>query len=206
MVFHPLFTGLLQALLSSPTYCSCISFHAPLIQNFSWYSPKWSQFTPRLGQISIRVSYRHPVFGDWLRWVNLECKILLLRGGNFSKLILPGLWNEGFLKSQWESSAFRRITCIHRVRTNFWIQNSWLFPDYFQNNSLFSQTQGHQIIMWSKETLKNAGTRLFYRMHCKLTVTTVQCRHKRIMNLLILWLSWLRARLNGIWPWKKFTY
>ena len=37
------------------------------------------------------------------------------------------------------------------------------FPDYFQNNGLFSQTQGYQIIIWSKETLKNAGTRLFFQ-------------------------------------------
>ena len=161
----PLFTRFLQALLSSPTSCSCISFHTPLVDNFSSYSPKWSQFIPRLGQISIRVSYRNPVFGekDWLSRVNLECKILPLRGYNFSISILLGLGNEGFPKSQWESSAFRKITCIHRVSTNFWIQNSWLFPHYFQNHSLFSQTQGYQIIIWSKETLKNAGTRLFFQ-------------------------------------------
>ena len=43
----PLFTGLFQALLSSPTSCSCISFHTPLVHNFSLYSPTWSQFTPK---------------------------------------------------------------------------------------------------------------------------------------------------------------
>ena len=160
----PLFTRFLQALLSSPTSCSCISFHTPLVDNFSSYSPKWSQLTPRLGQISIRVSYRHPVLGekDWLSRVNLECKILPLRGYNFSILLFPGLGNEGFPKFQWESSAFCRITCIYWVRTDFWIQNSRLFPDYFQNNGLFSHTQGYEIIIWSKETLKNAGTRLFF--------------------------------------------
>ena len=97
--------------------------------------------------------------------------------------------NEGFPKSEWESSAFCRITCIHRVRTDFWIQNSRLFLDYFQDNSLFSQTRGYQIIMWSIGTLKNAGTRLFFMMHCKLTITTGQCGHERIMRLLILWLN-----------------
>ena len=162
----PLFTRFLQALLSSPTSCSCISFHTPLVDNFSSYSPKWSQFTPRLGQISIRVSYRHPVFGekDWLSRVNLECKILpLLKRIQFFNINFAWVGKRRLPKSQWESSAFRKITCIHRVRTNFWIQNSWLFPDYFQNNSLFSQTQGYQIIIWSKETLKNAGTRLFFQ-------------------------------------------
>ena len=97
--------------------------------------------------------------------------------------------NEGFPKSEWESSAFCRITCIYRVCTDFWIQNSRLFLDYFQDNSLFSQTRGYQIIMWSIGTLKNAGTRLFFMMHGKLTITTGQCGHERIMRPLILWLN-----------------
>ena len=152
--------------------CFKLSFlpqHLALASPFTHHSfttsPTWSQFTPRLGQISIRVSYGHPVLGgkDWLSWVNLECKILPLRGYNFSILLLPGLGNERFPKFQWESSAFCRITCIYWVRTDFWIQNSRLFLDYFQNNGLFSQTQGYQIIIWSKETLKNAGTRLFFQ-------------------------------------------
>ena len=158
--------------------------HSQLLMIFSQMESVYPQARPDKHQPEGVL--QTPSFGekDWLSRVNLERKILPLRGYNFSILILPGLGNEGFPKSKRESSAFRRITCIHRVRTNFWIQNSWLFPDYFQNNSLFSQTQGYQIIMWSKETLKNAGTKLFFRMHCKLTVTTVQCRHKRIMKLI----------------------
>ena len=35
--------------------------------------------------------------------------------------------------------------CLHRVRTDFWIQNSRLFPTFFQNNKFFFQTQGYQI-------------------------------------------------------------
>ena len=34
---------------------------------------------------------------------------------------------------------------IGRVRTDFWIWNSRLFPDFFQNNNFFFQTQGYQI-------------------------------------------------------------
>ena len=34
---------------------------------------------------------------------------------------------------------------IDRVRTDFWIWNSRLFPDFFQNNNFFFQTQGYQI-------------------------------------------------------------
>ena len=169
--------------------CFKLSFlpqHLALASPFTHHSMTTSHDILPHG-VRLPLGYKHTVFGekDWLSRVNLECKILPLRGYNFSILIFPGMGNEGFSKSQWESSAFRRITCIHRVRTNFWIQNSWLFPNYFQNNSLFSQTlKGYQIIMWSKETLKNARTRLFFRMHCKLTVTTVQCRHKRIMKLI----------------------
>ena len=33
---------------------------------------------------------------------------------------------------------------VSRVRTDFWIQNSRLFPDFFQTNNLFFQTQGYQ--------------------------------------------------------------
>ena len=39
-----------------------------------------------------------------------------------------------------------------RVCTYFWIQNSSFFPDFFQNNNFFFQTQGYQI--GERETLK----------------------------------------------------
>ena len=65
----------------------------------------------------------------------------------------------------------------YRIRTDFWIQNSRLFPDFFQNNNFFFQTQGYQI-----GTLKKTeGTRL--PSWCTANVP---------------------ERLNKIWPaWKK---
>ena len=41
---------------------------------------------------------------------------------------------------------------LYRVCTYFWIQNSSFFPDFFQNNNFFLQTQGYQI--GEQETLK----------------------------------------------------
>ena len=84
----PLFTGLFQALLSSPTSCSCISFHTPLVHNFSHMESVYPQARPDKHQGVLQT----PSFGekDWLSWVNLECKILALRGYNFSILIFPG--------------------------------------------------------------------------------------------------------------------
>ena len=36
---------------------------------------------------------------------------------------------------------------LNRVRTDFWTQNSRLFPDFFsKNNAFFFQTQGYQIV------------------------------------------------------------
>ena len=60
-----------------------------------------------------------------------------------------------------------------------------------------SKTQGYQI-----QTLKKAGTKLFFMMPCKRSVTTVHCGHKRYMKLLILWLNLLATdemNQNGIW-------
>ena len=34
---------------------------------------------------------------------------------------------------------------FYTVRTDFWIQNSGIFPDFFQNNNFFFRTQGYQI-------------------------------------------------------------
>ena len=34
---------------------------------------------------------------------------------------------------------------LGRVRTDFWIRNSRLLPDFFQNNYVFFQFQGYQI-------------------------------------------------------------
>ena len=48
--------------------------------------------------------------------------------------------------------------------------------------------------------LEKRRIQTFFMMHCKRTVTTVQCGHKRIFCY---WMSWLRERLNRIWPWKK---
>ena len=36
---------------------------------------------------------------------------------------------------------------LNRIRTDFWTQNSRLFPDFFsKNNAFFFQTQGYQIV------------------------------------------------------------
>ena len=37
--------------------------------------------------------------------------------------------------------------------------------------------------------LEKTGNQAFFTMHCKFTLTTVQCRYKKIMKLLILWLN-----------------
>ena len=174
-----IYQRLLQALLSSPTSCSSVSFHTTLVRNFSWYSPKWSQ--------------------DWPSRVNLECKILQLFNNNFA-------WveNEGFPKSQWESSAFGRITCINYTG---YVQNfGSKIQDFFQTipkqQFIFPDSRLPNNYMIKRDLEKCRNQAFFFRMQCKLTKTTMQCRHSGS-----LWLSWLRARLNGIWPIKKkFTY
>ena len=38
----------------------------------------------------------------------------------------------------------------HRARTDIWIQNSRLFPDFFQSNNFIFQTHGYQIHVGEK--------------------------------------------------------
>ena len=90
--------------------------------------------------------------------------------------------------------SFRITKCltqnlIIRVHTNFCIQNSKNFPDFFQNNTIFFQTQGWQI--GDQQRPWKMQDPSFFMMNCKhtCTITTVQCRHKRTMKLLILWLN-----------------
>ena len=70
-----------------------------------------------------------------------------------------GFWNSATNKAQplqvyqgrchiWDSARESIKKSMHstfRVRTDFWFQNSRLFPDSFQNNNFFFQTQGYQI-------------------------------------------------------------
>ena len=90
--------------------------------------------------------------------------------------------------------SFRITKCltqnlIIRVHTDFCIQNSKHFPDFFQNNTIFFQTQGWQI--GDQQRPWKMQDPSFFMMNCKhtCTITTVQCRHKRTMKLLILWLN-----------------
>ena len=66
-----------------------------------------------------------------------------------------------------------------RVHTDFCIQNSKIFPDFFQNNTIFFQTQGWQI--GDQQRPWKTQDPSFFMMNCKHTcaITTVQCRHKR---------------------------
>ena len=61
------------------------------------------------------------------------------------------------------------------------------FKTFSKNNSSFFQTSRHQI--GDNEDLENRRNQAFFMVHCKRTVTKVQCRCKRIMKLLILRLN-----------------
>ena len=43
------------------------------------------------------------------------------------------------------ANLLKFICHSERARTDFWIQNSRLFPCFFLNNNFFFQTQGYQI-------------------------------------------------------------
>ena len=45
----------------------------------------------------------------------------------------------------WGVNPWSELERSSRVRTDFWIQNSRLFPDLFPNNNFFFQTSGSQI-------------------------------------------------------------
>ena len=46
----------------------------------------------------------------------------------------------GLLPSVKHGSEINDVCLKHRVRTDFWMQNSRLLPDFFQNSNLFFQT------------------------------------------------------------------
>ena len=61
------------------------------------------------------------------------------------------------------------ILPMSRVRTNFWIQNSRLWPDFFQNNNFFPDSRLSN--RWSIDLFlkKNHRNKAFFMMRCKRT-------------------------------------
>ena len=73
---------------------------------------------------------------------------------------------------------------MYRVRTQIF---EFKIQDFSKTILYFSRLKVNKLVVY--RDLENTGNQAFFMMHCKFTLTTVQCGHKRIMKLLILWLN-----------------
>ena len=73
---------------------------------------------------------------------------------------------------------------MYRVRTQIFGSK---IQDFSKTVLYFSRLKVNKQVVY--RDLENTGNQDFFMMHCKFTLTTVQCGHKRIMKLLILWLN-----------------
>ena len=73
---------------------------------------------------------------------------------------------------------------MYRVRTQIFGSK---IQDFSKTILYFSRLKVNKQVVY--RDLENTGNQAFFMMHCKFTLTTVQCGHKRIMKLLILWLN-----------------
>ena len=73
---------------------------------------------------------------------------------------------------------------MYRVRTQIFGSK---IQDFSKTVLYFSRLKVNKQVVY--RDLENTGNQAFFMMHCKFSLTTVQCGHKRIMKLLILWLN-----------------
>ena len=83
-------------------------------------------------------------------------------------------------------TAGDKVICDCRVRTNFWSQFSRLFPDFFSKTINFCRLNVIKyVINRDLEKRQNQG---FLMICYKRTVSTEQCGHTKVLEILIAWL------------------